>query len=300
MTKTVVTIGVFDGVHAGHRQLISHARSIANDLNGELTVASFDPHPTSVLRPDKFLGLLTLPQRRTELLLEQGVTRVEFLNFDSHLQLMHALTFVKDVIVGQLHADVIVVGENFRFGHKAAGSVETLQDISAEFGFEVVPVVLAGDDQAWSSTRIRHSLIAGDVASARTMLGRSHRLTGVVVHGDHRGRELGFPTANLNVDQPLVVPADGVYSAMMHWDGQAWPCAVSVGTNPTFDGVIGRRVEAYVMDHKHLDLYDHEISLDFIDFVRPMLKFDGLDSLIEAMHNDVARAREQIADFLDS
>ncbi len=298
--KTVVTIGVFDGVHEGHRSLITQARSIADREGASLSVASFDPHPASVLRPESFLGLLTTPARRIELLLAAGVDRVEYLPFTDQLRDMDAETFIEEILVNQLGADVIVIGRNFRFGHHATGDIETLNDFAPKFGYSVLPVDLAGDDAAWSSTRVRQLIIDGNVAQATNILGRNHRLTGTVVHGDHRGRELGFPTANMDVIKPLIIPADGVYSAVMHWNDQVLPAAVSIGTNPTFDGVVGRRVEAYVIDHTDLDLYDAEISLDFIDFVRPMVKFAGLDELLVAMHADVAKARLHIADFLDS
>lgn len=297
--RTVVTIGVFDGVHAGHKSLIARARSIANDQNASLTVATFDPHPASVLRPDTFLGLLTLPQRRAELLKDAGVDRVEYLNFDATLSTMGSATFVEDILVTRLGADVIVVGTNFRFGNRAQGDITTLRELSEKFGYEVIAVDLAGDDAAWSSTRIRKLIVEGNVSSATELLGRAHRLSGVIVHGDHRGRELGYPTANLQVDHSLIIPADGVYSALLGWNGRQLPAAVSIGTNPTFDGVIGRRVEAYVFDETDLDLYDQQINLDFIGFVRTMQKFAGLDELVTAMANDVAVAREQIADFLD-
>ena len=297
--KTVVTIGVFDGVHAGHRSLIAQARKIADERGASLTVASFDPHPASVLRPETFLGLLTVPKRRTALLKDVGVDHVEYLQFDDTLRTMDKATFVEDILVTRLGADVIVVGTNFRFGNKAEGDIATLHELSAKFGYEVVAVELAGDDATWSSTRIRNLIIEGKVAHAAQLLGRTHRLTGVVVHGDHRGRELGYPTANLQVDDSLIIPADGVYSALMGWNGKQLPAAVSIGTNPTFDGVVGRRVEAYVIDETGLDLYDQRISLDFIDFVRPMEKFAGLDDLLVAMANDVAKARGHITDFLD-
>lgn len=297
--KTVVTIGVFDGVHAGHRALIAQGRDVANDLNATLTVASFDPHPASVLRPESFAGLLTLPERRKELLLALGVDHVEFLTFDDSMRSMDPESFIEDILVDRLGADVVLVGTNFRFGNKAEGDIDTLRNMSEKFGYSVVTVDLAGDDTAWSSTRIRNLISDSHVAKAADLLGRNHRLTGVVVHGDHRGRELGFPTANLQVDEPLIIPADGVYSAVMMWDDRHWPAAVSIGTNPTFDGVVGRRVEAFVIGETDLDLYDHRISLDFIDFVRPMVKFGGLDELIMAMNADVAIAHGQITDFLD-
>ena len=298
--KVVVTIGVFDGVHRGHRKLIDHARTVADAHDAVLVAASFDPHPYSVLHPDEFLGLLTLAPRRTELLKDAGIDRVEYLTFDEDFRRITPAEFIDHIIVDRLAADVIVIGANFRFGQKAAGDVATLKSMASKYGYEVIDVNLEGDGQTYSSTRVRNAIVAGDVKTARAILGRPHRLTGVVVHGDHRGRELGFPTANLDVIEPLLIPADGVYSGQITFDGQTEPVAISIGTNPTFDGVVGRRVEAHVMGRNDLDLYGLTVDLDFIDHVRPMVKFDGLDALISAMNADLEAAKAHIADFLDS
>jgi riboflavin kinase/FMN adenylyltransferase len=298
--KVVVTIGVFDGVHRGHIKLIQRAREIADENNAILVAASFDPHPFAVLHPEEFLGLLTLPTRRTELLKQAGVDRVEYLHFDDDFRRLTPDQFIDQIIVDQLGADVVVIGSNFRFGQKAAGDFDTLKSMSNKYGYQVIEVNLAGDSSTFSSTRVRNALIEGDVKTARKILGRPHRLTGEVVHGDHRGRELGFPTANLDVPGDSLIPADGVYSGQIHFDGQIEPVAVSVGTNPTFDGVIGRRVEAHIMGRTDLDLYGLVVDFDFIDRVRQMVKFDGLDALISAMKADLVTAKSQIADFLDS
>ena len=300
MTSSVVAVGVFDGVHGGHKVLIDRARRIADQRSLPLVVASFNPHPAMVLRPGTFLGLLTLPERRAELLRDAGADRVEFLTFDDTLRNMSADEFVENIIQGRLHAAAVVVGRNFRFGRKASGDVDALQVLANKYGFDVDVVDLAGDTQSWSSTRIRQAILAGDVAMARDLLARPHRLSGPVVHGDHRGRELGFPTANIAVPEELLIPMDGVYSGIVRVAGQSYPAAVSIGTNPTFEGVLSRRVEAHVIGHTDLDLYGQMADLDFIDFVRPMLKFEGIDPLIAAMNNDVVLARAQISDFLDS
>ena len=298
--KVVVTIGVFDGVHRGHRKLIEQARALADEKDAVLVAASFNPHPYLVLHPDDFLGLLTLVPRRTELLKSVGVDRVEYLTFDEHFRGLTPEEFIEQIVVDRLAADVIVIGANFRFGKKAAGDVATLKKLASKYGYDVVDITLEGDQQTYSSTRIRNSLIAGDVGTARKILGRPHRLTGEVVHGDHRGRELGFPTANLDVIPPLLIPADGVYSGQISFSGQTEPVAISIGTNPTFDGVIGRRVEAHVMGRTDLDLYGQTVDLDFIEHVRPMVKFDSLDELMAAMKADLEVAKAHIADFLHS
>lgn len=296
-TQKIVAIGVFDGVHGGHRSLIKQALDFAHQDCGQLTVSSFDPHPTSVLRPDDFLGLLTTPNRRRELLLDLGVNRVEFLAFDDQLRNMSPEEFVEIILLEQLKANAVVVGSNFRFGYKAQGDVATLQQLGNKFGIKVHVITLMGDGFPLSSTRIRKEIGQGNVLAAAQLLGRPHRLTGRVVHGDHRGRELGYPTANLQIESQLIVPVDGVYSAILSFQNGSYPAAVSIGNNPTFDGVIGRRVEAYVLDRDDLDLYDQVVDLDFVDHVRPMRKFEGIDQLLGAMGLDVASTREHIARF---
>lgn len=300
LKPNVVTIGVFDGVHAGHKYLIGQAKEIANKSGALLTVASFNPHPVSQLRPENFLGLLTEPNYRTQLLKHAGADRVEYIEFNEQVASMSPDEFVDEILLSQLKANTVVVGQNFRFGNKASGDVETLQILASKFGFDVEVVQLAGDEQTWSSTRIRNHILAGEVKLARELLGRPHRLSGVVVHGDHRGREIGYPTANLEVHHQLIIPADGVYSALLITKDEVLPAAVSIGTNPTFEGVIGRRVEAYAIDRTDLDLYDQEVDLDFLDFVRPMVAFDGLEALLAEMAKDIDKSRGQISDFLDT
>lgn len=295
----VVTVGVFDGVHAGHIALLGEARRIADSRGARLVAASFDPHPASVLRAGEFLGLLTSPSYRTKLLKAAGVDAVEFLEFNDNLRRLTPDEFVDEILVTQLEADVIVVGSNFRFGNKAAGDVSILQALATKFGFAVEVVALKGDTSAWSSTRIRKEILAGDVESARKSLGRPHRLSGEVIYGDQRGRELGFPTANLSVAHGLVIPADGVYSGLLTTKDEVLPAAISIGTNPTFADVVTRRVEAYVLDRTDLKLYGQQVDLDFLCHIRPMLAFSGVEDLIVAMNADVATARGQIDDFLE-
>lgn len=298
--SVVVTIGVFDGVHAGHRYLLKQAKEIAISSNSTLTVASFDPHPVSVLRPDDFQGLLTLPEYRAKLLKTVGADRVEFIEFNKAVAKMSPDEFVETILLDQLNANSIVVGENFRFGANASGDIETFKTLSEKFGFQLSVVKLVGDRETWSSTRVRKEIIAGHVATAREILGRPHRITGVVVHGDHRGRDLGYPTANLEVTNNLLIPADGVYSGLLNTLDDVFPAAISIGTNPTFADVLNRRVEAYVLDRTDLDLYDQEVSIEFIDFVRGMEKFDGIEQLVSQMAKDVENSRVQINDFLDN
>jgi len=296
----VLTMGVFDGVHEGHRALIRHAAQRARSMDATLTAATFDPHPTAFLRPEHFQGLLTLVGRRVELLRDAGADKVEILHFDAQLSHMVAEQFVAQIVVEQLHASLVIVGTNFRFGHMAQGDVSLLQKLGLKYGFEVEVFDLVGDAGVWSSTRVRQAILDGDVARADVLLGRPHRLTGTVVHGDHRGRELGFPTANLEVQGGLIIPADGVYSGLLHTRTEVYPAAISIGTNPTFEGVLGRRVEAFAMGQSGLDLYGQVVDLDFIGFVRSMQAFSGIEPLIVAMNNDVEVAQQQVSAYLDA
>jgi riboflavin kinase/FMN adenylyltransferase len=206
--------------------------------------------------------------------------------------------FVEDILIAGLNAQVVIVGRNFRFGHRASGTVETLQTLSKKFGFEVRIVDLVGDSTAWSSTRIRTAIAAGRVEGARKLLGRPHRVSGLVVHGDHRGREIGFPTANIDVVGGLLIPADGVYAGLLWIDGIAHESAISVGTNPTFDDVTTRRVEAYVIGQTNLDLYGKSVDLDFVSHIREMVSFAGIPELIAAMDNDVLTAAKDLETYL--
>lgn len=297
-SPVVVTIGVFDGVHAGHRQVLGIAKSIAISLNGTLTAATFDPPPKAFLRPESFEGLLTLPKRRAELLRESGVDHVETLKFTDAMAHMSSDEFVEDILIAALNAQVVIVGRNFRFGHGASGTVETLQTLSKKFGFEVRIVDLVGDSTAWSSTRIRTAISLGHVEGARKLLGRPHRVSGEVVHGDHRGREIGYPTANLDVIGGLLIPADGVYSGLLWIDGKTHMSAISVGTNPTFNDVTNRRVEAYVIGESGLDLYGKLVDLDFVSHIRDMESFAGIPELLEAMDRDVSKAKADLEKYL--
>lgn len=295
----VVTIGVFDGVHAGHRQVLGIAKSIASSINGTLTAATFDPPPKAFLRAESFAGLLTLPERRAGLLMENGVNHVETLRFDYAMAHMSSDEFVEKILIGALNAQVVIVGRNFRFGHGASGTVETLQEMAKKFGFEVRIVDLVGDANAWSSTRIRNAILKGHVEGANGLLGRAHRISGEVVHGDHRGREIGYPTANIDVKGGLLIPADGVYSGLLWIDGASQRSAISIGTNPTFNDVTNRRVEAYVIGESDLDLYGKIVDLDFVSHIRDMESFAGIPELLEAMDRDVTKAKADLEKYLN-
>ncbi len=291
MSETnVVLIGVFDGVHKGHQQLLNRAKEIAD---GRAIVAlTFDPHPTTVYAPTKVPTALTTLADRVELLKIHNADQVAVMKFNENFAAMSAEDFVANVLVGQLHASTVVVGKNFTYGHKAAGNVESLIAEGLKHNFTVDVQELKADSEVISSSRIRALVIAGKVEEARTLLSRPHRLDGVVVHGEKRGREIGYPTANLGEIEGQTIPADGVYAGWLTVGINFWPAAISIGTNPTFEGERGRQVEAYALDQEGLELYDKNASIEFGWYLRPTLKFDSLEELLVQMKKDCDKARE--------
>ena len=293
--RTAVVIGNFDGVHLGHRHVISRAREEAARLGADRVVAvTFDPHPMAVLRPEHAPTSITDIETRAELLRDAGVDDVLALPFDRDVASWSPQEFARRVLADVLHAAVVVVGANFRYGSRASGDVATLTASGEELGFRAIGVPLDGGPQVWSSTYVRTCLATGDVAGAAEALGRPFVVRGVVVRGDRRGRELGFPTANVPTRVLTAAPADGVYAGWLRRldTGERFPAAISVGTNPTFDGERERRVESYVLDRDDLELYDVEVEVSFVDRIRGMERFDGVDALIETMHKDVRRAHD--------
>ena len=304
---SVVTIGNFDGVHRGHRAVLARLIELAHAGGHRAVALTFDPHPAVVHRPDHAPEMLTALDDRLELLAETGLDAVLVVRYTLEFAGQTPEEFVTRYLVDGLGARTVVVGHDVRFGKENAGTLSTMVELGGRHGFEVVAVDDEGDcvpptgtgSRRWSSSAARALLAEGDVAAAADVLGRPHRVRGTVVHGDARGRELGFPTANLGGIQGMV-PADGVYAGRMlrpqlagvdptHPDC-VLPAAISIGTNPTFDGV-ERRVEAYVLDRTDLELYGEEIVLELVERLRPTLRFDGIDTLITQMHADVARAR---------
>jgi riboflavin kinase/FMN adenylyltransferase len=298
--RCVVTIGVFDGVHRGHQQLIGRAVARAVELGDLPTVLiTFDPHPSEVLRPGSHPAQLTTLTRRAELVAELGVDAFWVLPFTHEFAHVAPAEFVHELLVDRLHASAVVVGRNFTYGYKAAGDVAELQRLGQRFGFEAIGLDLVADGDrgrtvTFSSTYIRSSIAAGDVEAAADALGRPHRVEGVVVKGDQRGRELGYPTANVAATEHAAIPADGVYAGWFVRPGrdggeERLPTAVSVGTNPTFSGQV-RTVEAFVLDHTE-DFYGQRVGVDFVGKVRGMARFDSVEELITAMDGDVATTR---------
>jgi riboflavin kinase/FMN adenylyltransferase len=300
--SSVVTVGVFDGVHRGHQRIVTRAAEVGASRQLPVVVITFDPHPAEVVRPGSHPPLLCTVRRRVELLAGQGCDAVCVLPFTLDFSRLGPDEFVRAVLADRLHARWVVVGENFRFGHRAAGDVPLLAELGEkyDFGAEGVPL-LTEHGVTISSSGIRDKLGAGDVAGAASDLGRPHRVEGVVVRGQQRGRALGFPTANLETVPYTAIPADGVYAgwlASLDSEGhemQRWPAAISVGTNPTFDGR-ERIVEAYALDRDDLDLYGVHVAVDFAARLRGMVRFDSAEELTEQMHRDVDQARDLLGD----
>jgi riboflavin kinase / FMN adenylyltransferase len=295
--RSVVTIGEFDGVHRGHQWIVSHAMTAAAELGLPVVVVTFDPHPDEVVRPGSHPPLLCTASRRSQLLSGLGVDAVCVLPFTLEFSRLGPDEFVRTVLVEQLRAARVVVGANFRFGHKAAGDVALLAELGEKYDFtaEGVPL-LAENGVTISSTGIRAMLAAGDVGGAAHDLGRPHRVEGVVVRGQQRGRALGFPTANLETPAHTAIPADGIYAGWLSsldpagLETERWPAAISVGTNPTFDGQ-HRTVEAYALDRDDLDLYGAHVAVDFVARLRATLKFRSAEELVAQMHVDVDDVR---------
>jgi riboflavin kinase / FMN adenylyltransferase len=352
---SVVTIGVFDGVHRGHQRIVARAVAAARDLRLPLAVVTFDPHPAAVIRPGSQPAMLCTVRRRIQLLGELGADAVCVLEFTLDFSRLGPEEFVRTVLADRLHARRVVVGENFRFGHRAAGDLAVLAELGEKYDFQADGMpLLAQDGVTMSSSAIRDLVAAGDVAGAARGLGRPHRVEGVVVRGEQRGRALGFPTANLQTAEHTAIPADGVYAgwlASLDASGEEtgrererragvgagrgrarsagagtaergggkdeapgagetgrgrergapgagaterWPAAISVGTNPTFDGR-HRVVEAYALDRDDLDLYGVQVAVDFAARLRGMVRFESVDALIDQMHIDSADARALVA-----
>jgi riboflavin kinase/FMN adenylyltransferase len=298
---TAVAIGKFDGVHAGHRAVIQRLEKAANASGSRSVAVTFDRNPLAILRPDRCPENVVTVGRKLELLGELGLDATLVLTFDEELAARTAEDFVTEILVDALRVSTVLVGEDFRFGRGGAGTPALLREMGPAHGFtvEVVDdVYLPGSARRVSSTWIRELLIAGDVREATRVLGRHPDVRGEVVHGLKRGRELGFPTANLSTIVDAFVPADGVYAGWLvdHDTGIRHPSAISVGTNPTFDDVLERQVEAHVLDETGLDLYGHDVTVEFVERLRGMVAYEGLEKLSAQIGVDVDDARRVLAD----
>ncbi|MBA0051873.1 bifunctional riboflavin kinase/FAD synthetase [Streptomyces sp. AJS327] len=305
--RSVVTIGSYDGVHRGHQLILGRAVRRAGELGVPAVAVTFDPHPSEVVRPGSHPPLLTPHRRRAELMAALGVDAVLVLPFTREFSQLSPADFVVKVLVDKLHARLVVEGPNFRFGHRAAGDIAALTELGGTYDYAVEVVDLyeggegsggegsgAGAGQPFSSTLTRRLIAEGDVRGAAEVLGRPHQVEGVVVPGARRGRALGFPTANLETPPHTAVPADGVYAGWLTAAGEAMPAAISVGTNPQFDGE-ERTVEAYAIDREGLDLYGAHVTVDFLAYLRGQERFATLEDLTARMAADVDEARTAVA-----
>jgi riboflavin kinase/FMN adenylyltransferase len=292
--RSVVTVGVFDGVHRGPPAAHRPRRRRRARAGAAAVLVTFDPHPAELVRPGSHPAQLTTLRRRADLAAGLGLDAVCVLPFTPELLRTEPAAFVHHVLVERLHAAAVVVGQNFRFGHRGAGDVALLTELGQRFGFAVEGLGLTGDDGVtFSSTYIRACIDAGDVAAAAAALGRPHRVEGVVVHGARRGRDLGFPTANIATAPHTALPADGIYAGRFAIGERLLPTAISVGTNPTFQGRV-RTVEAYVLDVDE-NFYGHAVAVDLVARLRGQEHYDDVDALVTQMHADVARTREILA-----
>jgi riboflavin kinase/FMN adenylyltransferase len=286
ITGAVVVIGNFDGVHKGHQQIIKTAQV----FNLPIVALTFEPHPASIVSPSRVPSELLPLSERIKKLIEAGVTSVAVIKFTEAFSKLTPQEFIKEVLVNRLVASAVVVGANFRFGNRAAGDVKFL---SENIAVEVKAIDLESElGTSVSSTRIREAILGGNIEIARELLTRPHYLTGLVIHGEKRGREIGYPTANLEIASNATIPSDGVYAGWLTVENNRWPAAISIGTNPTFAGVRSRQVEAYALDKTDLDLYDKLAKVEFGWRLRDTIKFSGLDPLLAQMKIDCDKARE--------
>ncbi|MDY3049564.1 MAG: bifunctional riboflavin kinase/FAD synthetase [Rothia sp. (in: high G+C Gram-positive bacteria)] len=297
---TAVTIGNFDGVHIGHQKLLTSLVETAHREGLKAVAVSFDPHPAQVHQPGSAHCQVMDQEDRQAIMTSLGLDIYLLLHYDLAFAAQSPEEFVVKTFVQALKAKYVVIGDDVRFGKKNSGDLNTMKDLGQKYGFEVLVVqdLLAPDDRRCSSTSIRDYLAQGKVQQAAEILGRNHYMRGQVVHGAARGRELGFPTANLSPDSLGLVPADGVYAGWLtDQEGKRHPVAVSVGTNPTFEGIESRQVEAYVMGRpaervEDFNLYGQQVTLEFVAYLRGMVAYRGVEALIEQMHSDVEQAQK--------
>lgn len=297
---SVITIGAYDGVHRGHQAVIAQVRELANSMGCQSVVVTFDRHPASVVRPESAPKLLTDMEQKLELLAATGVDATRVVTFDENKARMTADEFAREILIGGLQTKVIVVGEDFHFGHRRQGNVSTLREMGEHLGFRVEPVKLIpradGVAEPVSSTSIRRALAGGQVETAGQLLGRPFEIRGEVVHGDQRGRTIGFPTANIAVPQAMCLPADGVYAGRyIDEQSRTFMCAVNLGRRPTFvEHSDHSLLEAHLLDFSG-DLYGQRARVTFEKFLRSERKFDGLESLRTQLADDIAAVRNTLS-----
>ena len=294
-TGSAVTIGKFDGIHLGHQKLIQELSSAAQEHAIQSVVVTFDRHPDALLKPGHAKLPLIGPKQKHDLIEAQAADILVTLPFDDKLAQLDPKQFVQLILVDGLRAKIVLVGEDFRFGNKGAGDVDLLRELGQQLGFEVRVVSSELlDGVKISSSAIREALDRGDVTTANKMLGHVHSCVGMIEHGLKIGRSIGFPTANMARDCEGYLPLDGVYAGWLVVDEHRYPAAHSVGINETFQAV-PRLVESHILDRDDVDLYDKIVTLEFIEFIRPAAKFNGVEDLVEEINRDLAKIRTVLA-----
>lgn len=289
---SAVTVGKFDGIHKGHQRLIGALKSAADEHALQSVVVTFDRHPDALLNPHNCKLPLIGPNQKHDLIEKTGIDVLLTLAFDEALAKLSPEEFVQQILVDGLNAKIVLVGEDFKFGHKGSGDVHTLHDLGQQLGFEVRVIASAEiNGQKISSSTIRELLDLGEVRKAQDMLGHVHTCVGIIEHGLKIGRSIGFPTANMARDCEGYLPLDGVYAGWLEVDGHRYPAAHSVGINETFQAV-PRLVESHILDRDDVDLYDKVVTLEFIDFIRPAAKFNGVEDLVEEINRDLVKVRK--------
>ena len=290
-SASAITIGKFDALHLGHQHLLSELKRIAGEKQLASVVVTFDKHPLNVLHPGSAPQSIIGPEQKIAHIDASGVDALVTLEFDDLLAKLSPEEFVKNLLVERLHAKFVVVGHGFRFGANGEGDCSLLAELAQKYGFEFKELEkLEVDGAVVSATSVRQLLDRGDVVGAAKLLGRPHVTTGEVEHGLKIGRTIGFPTANISRDCEGYLPLDGVYAGWMHVDGEKMPTAISIGINETFQAV-PRLAEAFVLDRKDLDLYGKIVDLEYVGFVRPAAKFNGVEDLVISINNDIAKIR---------
>ncbi|MFT4185707.1 MAG: bifunctional riboflavin kinase/FAD synthetase [Micrococcaceae bacterium] len=305
--STCIAIGNFDGVHRGHQYILGIMLKKAAEKNLSTLALTFSPHPIEFHHPEINFQHITTAKQKLREFENLGIDYAVIIDYCAELAAMSAEEFCKEVLIDKLHAQVIVVGEDFTFGRDRSGNIDTLRELGNKYDFETVALAdhgipnTKGKKRRLSSTWLRESLADGDVSLAAKILGRYHSVEGKVVHGAARGRELGFPTANLQSNPSGLIPADGVYAGWLHIGKSRYPAAISIGTNPTFKGIESRQVEAHVInrpveDVSEFDLYGRYVRIEFVERLRGMVAYTGVKKLVEQMNYDIAKTERILSD----
>lgn len=283
----VVTIGTFDGVHIGHRVILDRVRKLADEIGGETVLITFDPHPRIALNPNSNLSLIYTLQERIEALSALGVDNLVVVKFTPEFASLSAESYIKDFLFTYFHPAVIIIGYDHQYGKNRTGDFHLFERYKEEFNYQLVEIPAQElKESAVSSTRIRNAILEGDISTASLFLGRNYRFEGQVVHGDKRGRLLGFPTANIQVNEPhKIIPANGVYAVRIYWNGIEWQGMMNIGTRPTVDNSNQRKIEVHVFDFDQ-DIYEEMVQVECVAKIRDEQKFDSLDALQAQLEQD--------------